>query len=483
MQMLSHPRRQATPFGPLGHNATACPRTQPRIRGRLPEGLSGVLYRNGPGLFTRGGRTKRTVLDGDGIIQRLHIADARATYASRFVQTPKYLAESAADRFLWPSWTTTAPGLAANLGHNVQSQAGVTVYQVGEKLMALDEVAPGFEIDPVTLETVRTVELGLPQSDEGMKAHARRLPGSGDWLFASTRFGRTGMQIDVVRQRLDGSRVATPTVQAPRMTYLHDFGVTERHAVFILHAVSFAPLKFLLGLASFSECLAWKPSLGNIVLVVDLVTGESRQFDARPSWCWHIANCFEQGSAVVTDFIGYDDAGHFLGPDAELAAVMRGHVGVSGAPGFLRRAVADLATGRLEETVLVPESVEFCAADPRLTGAAHRRVFMAHAGGGAGVAWHTGVAAFDTATGKLDRFDFGATTHAGEPVFASKPDGEAEEGFLLVQLLEMDRGASAFAVLDAQALSEGPLAVIELEQSQPLSFHGQFVPSHGPAHQ
>jgi all-trans-8'-apo-beta-carotenal 15,15'-oxygenase len=477
MQSLKRQRTHtAAPFGPLGQNATACASYRPRIRGRLPESLSGVLFRNGPGQFTRGGRTKRTILDGDGIIQRLAIADGGATYTSRFVQTPKYQAEAAADRFLWPSWTTTAPGFTANFGHNVQSQAGVTVYQVGGKLLALDEVAPGFEIDPATLETIGPVELGLPQSDEGMKAHARRLPGSGDWVFASTRFGRTGMQIDVVRQRRDGTRVATPTVQAPRMTYLHDFGVTERHAIFILHAVSFAPLKFLLGLASFSECLAWKPSLGNIVLVVDLVTGEAQEFDAPPSWSWHVANCFEQGSAIVMDFIGYDDAAHFLGPDAELAAVMRGHAGVSGAPGFLRRAIADRATGRLEEIVLVAESVEFCAPDPRHTGSPHRRVFMAHAGGGAGVAWHTGVAAFDTATGTLDRFDFGAATHAGEPVFASKPGGGVDEGYLLVQLLEMDRGASAFAVLDAQALSDGPLAVIELEQSQPLSFHGQFVP-------
>jgi len=476
MAVLAPIREAAThaSFAALGHNATERAPTTPRITGRLPEALSGVLYRNGPGIFTRGGRTKRTVLDGDGIVQRLAISCGAATYAARFVETPKYRAEDAAGRFISPTWTTAAPGVRANLGQKFLTQAGVTVYQVGGKLLALDEVAPGFELDPATLATIGPVALGLPDADDGMKAHARRLPESGDWLFASTRFGRTGMQIDIVRQQRDGTRVTTPSVQSPRMTYLHDFGVTERFAVFVLHAVAFNPLKLLLGLSSFSECLTWKPSLGNILLVVDLATGVTQTFDAPPTWCWHIANCFEQGSALIMDFIGYGDAAHFLGPNAALAAIMRGHAGVQGEPGHLRRYVADRATGQLQETTLAAESVEFCAADPRCTGAAHRRVFMAHDPHGS--AWHTGVAAYDTATARLQKFDFGPHTHAGEPVFASKPGGGQDEGWLLVQLLETARGASSFAVLDAQAVGDGPLAVIELDISQPLSFHGQWVP-------
>jgi all-trans-8'-apo-beta-carotenal 15,15'-oxygenase len=31
--------------------------------------LQGTLYRNGPGLFDRGGGRKRMLLDGDGMIQ------------------------------------------------------------------------------------------------------------------------------------------------------------------------------------------------------------------------------------------------------------------------------------------------------------------------------------------------------------------------------------------------------------------------------
>lgn len=59
----------ALPFAGL---ATSLPTEYdyvPRVEGRLPPALQGTLYRNGPGLFDRGGGRKRMLLDGDGMIQ------------------------------------------------------------------------------------------------------------------------------------------------------------------------------------------------------------------------------------------------------------------------------------------------------------------------------------------------------------------------------------------------------------------------------
>lgn len=172
------------------------------VLGTLPPALEGVLFRNGPGRFSRGGRVKRTLLDGDGVVQRLRLEDGRARYARRFVRTPKLAAEAAADRFLSPTWTSKAPGLLSNFGQHMRSQAGVTAYKVNGRLLALDEVAPGFELDPDTLETLGPVGLGLPDGDTGPKAHARQIPANGDWIFTSTRMGKKGMLIDLVRRRV-----------------------------------------------------------------------------------------------------------------------------------------------------------------------------------------------------------------------------------------------------------------------------------------
>ena len=461
-------------FAPLGANAVERTTYRPDVVGKLPSEMHGTLYRNGPGLFTRGGRSKAHVLDGDGLVQRLAIADGEATYARRFVRTKKFVQETNADRFIYPTWTTRAPGLLSNVGQRMKSQAGITVYQIDGRLLALDEVSPAYEVDTQSLETVGTAILGLPEADSSLRAHVKCLSASGDWLFASTRMGRKGMEIDLVRHRRDGSRVVTPTAHSPRLTYVHDFAATERHAVFILHAVELSPLRFISGFSSFRESLSWRPSIGNLAMVIDLATGASRVFEAPASWWWHVANAYEQEDRLLVDFVGYDDPGHFLGGDAQLAAIMHGHDGIRGPHGTLRRYIIDFAHHRLEEIELAGSNFEFPSVAPLTVGVEHESIFASQ-GTESGML-HTGVARLNVSSGVVDSFDFGPTTHCGEPVFAKRPGGTEEaDGWLIVQVLEMNRGAASFAVLDARHVHDGPLATIELEASAPISFHGMWL--------
>lgn len=460
-------------YAELGANTSDRACCELPVTGTLPRELRGVLYRNGPGLFRRHGHHKGSVLDGDGVMQRLALDGGRAHYTRRFVRTPKLEAEEAAGRFLWKTWTTRAPGLRRNPGQNIPSQAGVTTYLINGRLYALDEVAPAFEIDPQSLATRGAARVGLPAADDGLKAHVRYLADSGDWLFLSTRMGPGGMSIAIVRHRRDGRRVATPSVRAPRMVYLHDFVVAGRHAVVFLQPAFLRPLRFLSGLWTFAQALQWRPDAGTVVLAIDLDSGATTSFDAPAAWVWHIANACVRGGQIVVDFVGYDDPGHFLGRDAQLTAIMRGHDGVHGAPGTLRRYILDLNTGQLAHSVLLDGNFEFPSVDWRHVGGAHRRVFMTR-GPQAG-ALHSGIAAFDTETGALDAFDFGAHVNAGEPVFAPAPDEETDAGWLITQILDTRRGASAFAVFDARQVRAGPVAQVQLNEALPISFHGHWI--------
>src|SRR6516165_9031457 len=128
----------------------------PEIEGKIPRELRGSLYRNGPGLFERGGLRKPHLLDGDGLVQRLSFANGGAHYRNAFVRTPKFVAEEAADAFRFATWSMRRPGgFMANLGGGSgRSQAGVTVYPFKELLYAFDEISPAFGLDPKTLETL-----------------------------------------------------------------------------------------------------------------------------------------------------------------------------------------------------------------------------------------------------------------------------------------------------------------------------------------
>lgn len=467
------PDKVSPDFSNLGRDVVEVAEQPVSVTGTLPAAIRGTLFRNGPGRFTRGGRTKRTLLDGDGVVQRLAIADGKARYTRKFVATPKLAEERAADRFLSPTWTSKAPGLLTNIGQHLKSQAGVTVYNVGDKIYALDEVAPGYELDPHTLETVGPVSLELPDADAGPKAHARRLASSGDWLFASTRMGRDGMMIDIVRRRHDGSTVATPTVRAPRMTYVHDFVATETHALFVLHAAHVHGLRYMMGLSAFTECLEWRPSQGNLIVLVELASGRSRVFEAPAAWVWHLANGYEADGRFVADFVGYDDPGHFLGEHAQLAAIMLGRAGDTGSAGTMRRYAIDLTSWKLTEEVLDQGNFDFCSVDPRTSGLAHRRIFATHHSA-TGIL-HSGIAAIDAVSGGRDAFDFGPSVNAGEPVFIADPQNVDAGGWLITQTFDARTDSSGFAVFEADHVSHGPIATIALPSRMSMSFHGQWV--------
>lgn len=88
---------------------------------------------------------------------------------------------------------------------------------------------------------------------------------------------------------------------------------------------------------------------------------------------------------------------------------------------------------------------------------------------------HSGIAALDPRTGNLDAFDFGLHVNALEAVSAARPGGRPDEGWLITQILDTRRGTSGFAILDAEHVGDGPQATIDLGETAPISFHGQWL--------
>ena len=104
---------------------------------------SGCTVSNGPGLFDRGGKRKRNLLDGDGMVQAFRFHDRGVRYQNRFVRTVKFVNEEKAGRFIYPSWSTQAPGgFIGNFwcAGRLKSQAGITVFPWQGKLYALMSV-------------------------------------------------------------------------------------------------------------------------------------------------------------------------------------------------------------------------------------------------------------------------------------------------------------------------------------------------------
>jgi len=455
-----------------------------RLEGRIPEQLRGTLYRNGPGLFDRNGLRKRNLLDGDGMVQSFRFHDAGVHYQNRFVRTEKFRAEQAAGRFIYPSWSTQAPGgFWANFMGTGQltGQAGITVFPWQGRLYAFDECALPYELDPDSLDTSGVSRLGLPDGFTIYAAHAKMDPLSGDWLHFGVLYGpRPKLHVTIFRR--NGALKLHRELPMPRNVYMHDWFVSERHLIFSFHPVEIAFWSVFFGRKSLVDSLTWRPERGNLIMVLD------RNGDTPPlmlqsgaRFMWHSCNAFEKGDEIVADFIGYQNPDHFVGADPVASAVMAGRRGEFTFPGSVRRYLIDpVARTVREETLGENGSYEWPRINELHRCHDYRYGYMIKTRPG-DFFW-TVVCRVDTRTGKVEEYDFGPGCYLTEPVFAPLPGrtyvagDDREPGFLLTEAYDSATRHSFLAVLQADNIGAGPVAIIHLEHHVPFSYHGWWAP-------
>lgn len=441
----------------------------PRVEGTIPRELNGSLYRNGPGLFERDGVRKRHLLDGDGLVQRLSFSGGQVHYRNAFVQTPKFREEEEAGRYRYSTWSTRRPGGPLfNLGGGpMASQAGITVYPVGDALYALDEANPVFELDPETLETLGSRVMGTDMPS--IKAHTKLDPVTGDWLLVGQGFDRTSSLHALVCDR-NGRCKYQHRVDDMPMVYFHDFLVTENYFIYVLHPCEFSPWGFLLGTRSVIDSLDWRPEKGSRIVLLPRSGGEPIHAEASGTFMWHGLNAYERGQEIIADLVTYDHPDHFIGDhEPRFRAMMDGRLGRGEEPGKVRRYVINTRTGHLREEVLHAGNHEFPFVDPRVVGRKHRVGYYACSGPGV---LQTGVKRMDMVSGAEQVFDFGEGTYVGEPVFAARPGGDVDEGVLIAQCLDGASRRTFFALFNARSVGDGPLARVWLDHALPISFHG-----------
>ena len=449
-----------------------------RIVGGIPKDLRGTLYRNGPGLFQRGNRRKRCLLDGDGMIQAFSFAAGSVRFRNRFVRTQKYIEESRQGRFIFPTWSTQAHGsISGNmLGPSILSQANITVSEIGNKLYAFDENQKPYEMDFHTLDTITEATLGMPGDYKFFSAHSKVDGQTGErFLFGLEQGARTTLHL----LTLDSSGCLTRYRKhvLPWPTYIHDFFASERFLVFNFHPVQVNFLEYLSGQKSFLDSMSWRPGDGNWVWVFDRASDQDPlRFQTDACWMWHSINAFEDKDVIVADFIGYHNPDHILGAHPALVEIMKGRRGSYEFPGEIHRYVIELKPHRLHHDKIVAGSYEFpCINSHNLC---HPYRFGYCAVKPQADPFFTGIARIDFTTCHAKTFIFNSNQFCGEPIFVPQPghhyDAESihEPGWILVEVYDAGTHHKSLAVFEAESLTDGPTTWIHFDRYLPLGLHG-----------
>jgi carotenoid cleavage dioxygenase len=95
----------------------------------------------------------------------------------------------------------------------------------------------------------------------------------------------------------------------------------------------------------------------------------------------------------------------------------------------------------------------------------------------AGAMGLSSVGHFDLKTGNVHSWSPGPDSGVQEPCFAARrPDSPDGDGYLLVLVNRMAENRSDLAILDAQRVEAGPVAIVKLPVRVRMTFHGMWVP-------
>ena len=386
------------------------------VIGELPRELCGTYLRNGPN--PRSGRSPAWFA-GDGMLHGIRLEGGRARWhRNRWIGGPY------------------APN--------------TNVVRHGGRTLTLVETRGPIEVGP-ELETIGRYDFD-GALDGAMTAHPKVCPRTGELLF----FGgaREKPHLTYYRADASGRIVHRAPIDVAAWTFMHDFAITERFAVFYV-------LPVLIGDFRSPVPLRWDDSFPARVGVLprDGTNADMRWFDVAQCTISHTLNAFEEGDTVVLDAV-------------RAPKIMTAHA--------LHRFTFDLRTGKATETTLDPRFVDFPRVHPAFVGARHRHAYVTELrdftpDGGFG---STLARKVELETGRTQTHDVGDDAMPGECVVVPRAGASGvsdDDAWALMLVHRRDGASTELRVLDAARFGDPPVARVRLRGRVPFGLHGEWL--------
>lgn len=414
------------------------------VVGNLPHELSGLFVRNGSNPAT--GKAAHWFL-GDGMVHGVRLEAGKARwYRNRYVRTAALAAERG------------GPAVSPLPGKENNASNVALVHHAG-KLLTLGEVGWPYRLSTTDLSTEGSWDFA-GRLGSTMTAHPKVDPATGRMHF----FG-----YEVVAPRLtyyvadpQGRIDRTVAIELEGTRMVHDFAITDRHAIFWVGPVTFGPdprnpypdLPF-----------HWDATGRTRVAVLPLegTAADVRWVDIPQCFVFHGLNARRDGDDIVLH-LNRQASAFGRGGDLLPSHLHEWRIGTAGAElTFSDRQLSD-------------RTMDLPTHDRRHTGRATRHGWFATtvpptSRYGFELA---GLCHVDLHAGTEDVWDPGEDRRAGEGLFV--PTGDAEgEGYVLTYVWDRTTDRSSLAVFDAQAVHRGPVAEVQLPVRVPFGFHGTWV--------
>jgi len=475
-ERLPETTRTAENWRGLWDTVAECDKVVTDVDGRIPEGLAGTLYRNGPGTHD----WTRSFFDGDGMIRAVRIgADGSVRYQAKYVQTRKHIEERAANKQLYRLAGTNRPGgVLTNMFRAPAHEANTSVVHMADRLWALEEGGHPYEIDPDNLATKEMTDFdGALHARQAFTAHPHFDPETGDAYAFGMHFGAKPA---IKLFRVDAHAKVHPIGELPAdgAGFVHDYALSKNWMAFFIPPMVPQMAKILFGQGTFFESMKWEPERGLKIALMPRAGGEPILLEDEACLAGHIIGAQEVGDELLVDLCRLDEWSCM----GDAAANFRTSDWAGYGTGTVRRYRVDPKSRKVTSEELCPLPAEFPRVDWRRESLGNRfGYFAANTRPGEG-GWFRGTLKLDLESGETDLFDHGPDKAAHEAVFVPRPasaggTGEEDDGWLLAFVHDSVTQQTEVPILDARRVADGPICTLRLRENAGITFHGAWVPA------
>ncbi|MEH3105959.1 MAG: carotenoid oxygenase family protein [Sphingomonas fennica] len=453
----------------------------PVLEGAIPADLDGAFYRVAPDPHFPPLAQDDIWFNGDGMVTMFRLKDGHAGLRQKWARTPKFLKEEAAGHALFGAYRNPLTDDPAVKGE-VRGTANTNVIVHAGKLLALKEDSPPVAMDPWTLETTDPeYRFGGKLKSETFTAHPKVDPKTGELLAFS--YAATGLLTrDIVFYTISPGGEITKEIwfEIPYYCMMHDWGITEDYVVFhVVPSVSdWERLENRLPHFGFDK----KRPVHLGVLPRRGGAADIRWFSMPNLFASHVMNAHNVGSKVFFDTPTAKGNMFPFFPDVD-GDPFEPHNAAS----RLTRWTVDMLdnSDEIHMERLTDLVGEFPRIDDRVAGQDYTHGWLlvqdmekpVEIPGGrsaAGMLMNT-IGHLNVKTGETETWWCGPVSSLQEPAFIPRPGSTQEgDGYLVMIENRLAELGSRLLLLDAQRVSEGPIAVIGLPFRIRPGLHGNW---------
>ena len=456
------------------------------VEGEIPAEIEGAFFRAVPDPAHAPLDPDDIILSGDGMVSRFLFQDGHVDYAIRYVRTARFQAEDAARHALFGKYRNPYTDDPSVKGIDRTVANTTPIWHAGRLLMTKED-GRAYEVDPHTLETIGQWDFGGRLRSETMTAHARIDAQTGEmFFFGYEAGGLCSLDVAYCIADADGDLVSEQWFEQPYCSSIHDFAITEHHAIFPVFPTTVDDERLRNGGDHWvheQDRESWvgiMPRYGRV--------SEMRWFRGpKGVSAYHIVNAFSDGDLVHMDVCLSDtNAFPFIRASSGLD-IPQWEVG-----GGLIRWTFDLSRPGedFEQRHIGPPGDL-----PRVRDADQGRPYRAAwylsvnpdgppplPGGPVGATFNT-LLRIEPGNGRLEALPLEPGMALNEPAFVPARDPD-HEGWLLtvVDRAEGDDFRSELWIIDAGAVAKGPVARVKVPVRLRPQVHGTWVPADQLAH-